>query len=195
MATQLSPDTERFWRQYLDAAPDASSARRWFYEAFRIGTTADDADDGALLITRGRKTATSSLLWEYEGQHKPLPQVGSLSILENGRDQPVCVVQTTELVTRPFREVDQLFAYDYGEWDRSLKTWPGVLAHLRAAVLTWPRGGSRDAPRLRALPRHLSAVRRGLIPSRLVLGGLHQRLDVTELESPRLIHARRHAVR
>ena len=123
MATQLSPDTERFWRQHLDAAPDASSARRWFYEAFRIGTTADDADDGALLITRGRKTATSSLLWEYEGQHKPLPQVGSLSILENGRDQPVCVVQTTELVTRPFREVDQLFAYDYGEWDRSLKTW------------------------------------------------------------------------
>ncbi|SVB33907.1 uncharacterized protein METZ01_LOCUS186761, partial [marine metagenome] len=24
VATQLSPDTERFWRQYLDAAPDAS---------------------------------------------------------------------------------------------------------------------------------------------------------------------------
>lgn len=123
MSTPLNPATESFWRQYLDAAPDASSARRWFYEAFRIGATADSADDGAVLITRGIKTATSSLLWEYEAQHKPLPQVGSLSILENGRHDPVCVVETTELVTQPFREVDQLFAYEYGEWDRSLKSW------------------------------------------------------------------------
>ena len=110
MSTPLNPATESFWRQYLDAAPDASSARRWFYEAFRIGTTADSADVGALLITRGIKTATSSLLWEYEALHKPLPQVGSLSILENGRDEPVCVVETTELLTRPFREIDELFA-------------------------------------------------------------------------------------
>ena len=49
--------------------------------------------------------------------------MGSLSIVENGRDQPACVVRTTRIETKPFREVDLRFAYDYGEWDRSLKTW------------------------------------------------------------------------
>ena len=32
-------------------------------------------------------------------------------------------MQTTQITTRPFREVGTHFAYDYGEWDRSLKTW------------------------------------------------------------------------
>ncbi|HJP30609.1 MAG: ASCH domain-containing protein [Candidatus Latescibacteria bacterium] len=123
MTAPLKPATERFWRQYLDTAPDADTAQRWFYQAFRLGVTADDADDGALLVGRGIKTAASSLLWRYEARHQPLPQVRSLSILENGRDEPVCVVRTTELVTRPFREIDLRFAYDNGEWDRSLKTW------------------------------------------------------------------------
>jgi|TARA_B100000809_G_C15005794_1_gene483155 uncharacterized protein YhfF len=123
MSTPLEPATEAFWRQYLDAAPDATAAQRWFYESFLIGTSVESGNEGALLISRGIKTTTSSLLWEYEAEHKPLPQVGSLSILKDGHEQAVCVVETTELVTRAFRDVDARFAYDYGEWDRTLKTW------------------------------------------------------------------------
>ena len=62
-------------------------------------------------------------MWEYEAAYKPLPKIGSLSIVENGRDEPVCVVKTTQIETKPFRYVDLKFAYDYGEWDRTRKTW------------------------------------------------------------------------
>ena len=123
MRTDLSPACQQMWQEYLDVVPDAEKAQRWFYGVLRLGATPESADDGALLISRGIKTARSSLLWEYEAEFRPLPQVGSLSIVENGRDQPVCVVKTTQVDTRPFREVDLRFAYDYGEWDRSLKTW------------------------------------------------------------------------
>ena len=124
MSTLLKPATERFWQTYLEEeAPDPAKARSWLYEAFKIGTTEEGADDGALLISRGIKTTTSSLLWEYEAAYKPLPKIGSLSIVENGRDEPVCVVKTTQIETKPFRDVDLKFAYDYGEWDRTLKTW------------------------------------------------------------------------
>ena len=123
MRTELNPASQQFWQEYLEKVSDAGKAQRWFYEVFNIGAAAQAAEDGALLISRGIKTATSSLLWSYEAQFKPLPQVGSLSIVENGRDQPVCVVKTTQVETKPFREIDLRFAYDYGEWDRSLKTW------------------------------------------------------------------------
>ena len=123
MLIPLKPAPERFWQQYLEESPDAAKTQNWLYEAFQIGSTPRGADEGAMLIVRGIKTTTSSLLWEYEAEYKPLPQVGSLSIVENGRDLPVCIVRTTELVTKPFREVDRRFAYEYGEWDRSLKTW------------------------------------------------------------------------
>lgn len=52
---------------------------------FRIGNTPEGANDGVALIKRGVKTATSSLLWTYEAFNKPLPEVGSLSIVTDMR--------------------------------------------------------------------------------------------------------------
>jgi uncharacterized protein YhfF len=52
------------------------------------------ADEGAALIKQEVKTATSSLLWTYEAVSKPLPEVGSLSIVTDGGGDPVCVVET-----------------------------------------------------------------------------------------------------
>src|SRR5262245_42457248 len=119
----LDAKAEAFWKAYLASLPDAKDAARRFYEVFRIGNTPEGADEGAALITQRVKTATSSLLWEYSAADKPLPEVGSLSIVTGGDGDPVCVVETTEVHIRGFAEVDAAFAYDYGEWDRSLKTW------------------------------------------------------------------------
>lgn len=127
MADSLKGATDRFWREYVDSGAAIDGAERWLYGAHRLGDdTAEDnnrADDLALLVTRGIKTATCALLWGYEASHTPLPQVGALSIIENGRDEPVCIMQTTEMQTRPFRDIDTRFAYDNAEWDRSIKTW------------------------------------------------------------------------
>jgi len=75
------------------------------------------------LILAGTKTTTSSLLWEYEKLSKPLPRIGSLSILEDGQGEPVCVVETIWLKVLPFKKIDADFAVAYGEWGDTLPAW------------------------------------------------------------------------
>jgi len=120
---RLDAKAEAFWQGYLASLLDAKDAVRRFYEVFQIGDTHEGADEGASLIKQGVKTATSSLLWTYETVNKPLPEVGSLSIVTDGAGDPVCVVETIAVDIKGFAEVDTVFAYDYGEWDRTLETW------------------------------------------------------------------------
>jgi uncharacterized protein YhfF len=120
---QLDAQTAAFWQAYLASLPQAEEAIRKFYEVFQIGNSPEAADAGAALIKQGVKTATSSLLWAYHAANKPLPEVGSLSIVTDGRGDPVCVVETIAVEIKGFAEVDPAFAYDYGEWDRTLETW------------------------------------------------------------------------
>ena len=47
----------------------------------------------------------------------------------DGRGQPRCVIETTEVTYRRFGEVDAAFAYEEGEGDRSLAYWRN--AHRR----------------------------------------------------------------
>ena len=121
--TQLDAKAAAFWKAYLATLPDANDAGRRFYEVFRIGNTPEGANEGAALITCGGKTATSSLLWSYEAENKPLPEIGSLSIVTDGAGNPVCVIETIAVNVRGFGAIDAGFAHDYGEWDRSLETW------------------------------------------------------------------------
>jgi len=119
---QLDAKADAFWKAYLASLPEAKDATRRFYEVFRIGNTPEGADEGAALIKQV-KTATSSLLWAYEAANKPLPEVGSLSMVTDGDGNPVCVVETIAVDIKGFAEVDAAFAYDYGEWDSTLETW------------------------------------------------------------------------
>jgi uncharacterized protein YhfF len=119
----IGPGARTLWRQYLQASSAAVDADQRFYEVFRIGDTEASATAGAEEILSGVKTATSALLFEYEASGRVPPTAGALSIVENGRRDPVCIVETTEVVILPFSEVDAGFARDYGEWDGSLATW------------------------------------------------------------------------
>jgi uncharacterized protein YhfF len=64
------PAIAAFWREFLASVPNATDAAARFYESFRIGDTTDSADAGAALILSGVKTATSSLLLEYQASSK-----------------------------------------------------------------------------------------------------------------------------
>lgn len=120
---QRSQPSAACWRAYLATLDDPQAAEARFHETFRIGDSAAGADEGARLIETGIKTATSSLLWDYEATGGTPPFVGALSIVEDGQGRPRCIVETTEANIVPFHAVDAHFAYDYGEWDRTLATW------------------------------------------------------------------------
>src|SRR5262249_47813932 len=120
---QRDAKTEAFWQAYLTSLPHAEDALHRFYEVFQIGNSPEAADDGATLIKQGVKTATSSLLWTSQATNKPLPVVGSLSIVTDGHGNPVCVVETSAVELKAFAEVDAASAYAYGAWERTLETW------------------------------------------------------------------------
>lgn len=118
----LKPQTAAFWSAFLRSVDEPAAAAR-FYEVFQVGEGGADADHGARAILDGRKTATSSLIWEYEAQGRRPPTVGALSIVEDGSGKPVCVVETTWLEVMAFDAVDPSLARDYGEWDGTLEAW------------------------------------------------------------------------
>ncbi len=121
--SSMPPAVRDFWAEFLAQTDDPDDAEARFFEAFKVGDTQDAANEGARLILSGAKTATSSLLWDYEAAGTLPPAEGAISIVMNGRNEPVCVVETTWLAVLPFAEADEQFARDYGEWDGTLATW------------------------------------------------------------------------
>jgi uncharacterized protein YhfF len=75
----LNAATQAFWAKFLQSRTNPSATAKLLCEAFRIGDSEQSADEGARLILSGAKTTTSSLLWEYNKQGKPLPLVGSFN--------------------------------------------------------------------------------------------------------------------
>lgn len=114
---------DEFWSAFLasrfrELPPDLS-----YYEAFCFGNGADMADRLAALVRSGVKTATSALLREFEESGRRPPHPGDLSVVLDGAGRPVCVIETIESSTIPFDQVDESFAVDYGEGDRTLEWW------------------------------------------------------------------------
>ena len=90
------------------------------YEAWAFG---DDADELARLVLIGRKTAAASAYPLYAIEGEPLPQAGEYSVILNGSDQAVCIIQTTRVTVLPFDQVPSSHAAREGEGDLSLAAW------------------------------------------------------------------------
>ena len=113
-----------FWDEFLNCPSCPANAEDLFMESFQIGSNEAEADEGARLILSGEKTATSALLWEIEQEQRIMPEVGVLSVVENGSGKPVCVIQTTWVDTIRFADIDADFARDYAETsDGSIDAW------------------------------------------------------------------------
>ena len=85
---------------------------------FAFGDNPALADQLLELVITGFKTATCST--EDEPNTSTL---GERWIVLDGRGEPRCVIETTEVTYRRFNEVDASFARDEGEGDRSLAYW------------------------------------------------------------------------
>lgn len=135
---------EAYWQGYLDTLPDNSPIRKEKYETERFGDSSRLADELGALVANETKTATCSALWEYEAEGSPLPRAGEKLIVLDGKDEPLCIIETIEVEVRPYDEVDAGFAYEEGEGDRSLKYWRE--AHWNFFSCTLPKIGREPAP-------------------------------------------------
>lgn len=117
------PKIEAFWYDYIQTLSDDVKVPPEMPEAWGFGDSPEMAEELGRLVLEGIKTATASAVWEYEATNESLPQVGDLSIILDGQGEPLCIIETVEVMVRPYNEVDPQFAYDEGEGDRSLTYW------------------------------------------------------------------------
>lgn len=85
---------------------------------FAFGDGPDLADKLVELVIKGVKTATCSTEDEPNTSSP-----GEQWVVLDGRGEPRCVIESTEITYRRYNEVDSDFAHDEGEGDRSLACW------------------------------------------------------------------------
>ena len=128
-----------YWQKFLSVLPPDSPYHTQTYIAEAWGDSPEMADELGDLIARGIKTATCSALWEWQSEGKPIPLVGQVTIALDGRGEPLCIVETTEVTVQKYNEVDSEFAQAEGEGDFSLDYWRD--AHKKYFSRTLPKIG------------------------------------------------------
>jgi uncharacterized protein YhfF len=92
---------------------------RWCdLETFTFGDGPELAEWLGALVLEGRKTATC---WAAEDGQQT--EVGKFMVMLDGEGRPRAVIETLELTQSRFDEVDELFAFEEGEGDRTLAYW------------------------------------------------------------------------
>jgi uncharacterized protein YhfF len=118
------------WRAYAGAhpsrrLPDAPSAVECF------GDSAALADELLALVLAGTKRATAALADDFAEAGEALPRIGGHGVACDGAGRPRAVLRTVELRLGPLASVDDAFAWDEGEGDRTRADWlAGHLAYF-----------------------------------------------------------------
>lgn len=89
----------------------------------QFGDTPELADELLALVMQGQKRATCELQRWFQFHNQPIPAVGDHWIILDGSGIERCIVQTTRVDFCTVAEVDEAFAWDEGEGDRSLAFW------------------------------------------------------------------------
>lgn len=86
-----------------------------------FGDSVELADELIHLVLHGPKRATASLVLEYVDE--PVPAVGDLWIATDGARRPRVLLESTDVRIGPLSSVDDSFAWDEGEGDRTRASW------------------------------------------------------------------------
>lgn len=119
MGKEKTSVTNNYWAEFTAA----SGTTGVDYTVVAFGDTAEMADELAELVLSGTKRATASLARDYVSGDEPMPQVGDFVVIVDGEGAPRCIWRTTEVVVKPLIGVDDAFAWDEGEGDRTRDSW------------------------------------------------------------------------
>lgn len=121
---------QAFWRRYLDET--GALAGNGYQDLTCFGDSVELADELIHLVLVGQKRATASSVDEFEHEGEPLPRVGDRWIACDGTGTPRAVIETVEVRIGPLSSVDDRFAWDEGEGDRTRADWlRGHTAYFR----------------------------------------------------------------
>jgi uncharacterized protein YhfF len=112
-------EIERFWLDYQKACNPQVAG----FGAAAFGTTRALADEHATLICEGTKRAHATLERDFEAEGDELPRPGDHLVVLDGSGVPRAILRTGHVERRYFNEVDDEFAFECGEGDRTLAWW------------------------------------------------------------------------
>jgi len=112
-----------YWAEFVHSLATHDPRRAAKPDAFGFGGEGELADELAALVLAGKKRATASLPAEYTSLNESLPKAGDLSIILDGKGNPVAIIERTSVDLVPFQAVDEEFAAYEGEGDGSLRYW------------------------------------------------------------------------
>lgn len=119
----MTSNVDRYWAQYLGSLPPDGRRPAGHASPAAFGITWDDARAIATLVKDGTKTASGGLVWSNEADGKPGSRPGDLWIVIASPDEPVCIIETTEVRVIPYDEVPEEYAWQGGEGDRTMADW------------------------------------------------------------------------
>lgn len=108
------------WDDYVTAHPEYADETPPV-DAF--GDSPTMADELLGFVLDGPKRATAGFVEDYASDNEPLPVVGSHWVVTDGSGTPRAVVRYTDVRTGRLDSVDDRFAWDEGEGDRTRDSW------------------------------------------------------------------------
>lgn len=117
--------TDEFWRGYRKAA----GLHHDDYDVVAFGDRPEMASELAELTVAGIKRATAGLVRQFGPDGEAPPVAGGYVVLLDGANRPRAIWRTTEIRIGPLNSVDERFAWDEGEGERTRDWW--LAAHRR----------------------------------------------------------------
>lgn len=119
----MDSQSRAYLNQYLSALLPEKRKSYQKFDAYYFCADKENANICANLVLKGDKRATAGLLWSYEDENEPLPDIGQLTVVTNWDKEPQCIIETTSIEVKAFQDVDAEFAFEEGEGDKSLEYW------------------------------------------------------------------------
>ena len=109
-----------FWNTFLKETNRDANLK--YYDCFYFGHTEELANELLKLVLKGNKKATSSSRYAFEIEKQSLPRVGDFNIVTDWDGLPYCVIETTNVIVLPFKEMTYDICKREGE-DDNLESW------------------------------------------------------------------------
>ena len=116
---EKTPEVRAFWSAFRAAGGPAHDE----YDVIAFGDSPKMAGELAALVLNGPKRATAGLLRDFTVNGEAMPRVSGFVVVVDGAGKPVLVWRTAEVRVGPLFSVDEAFAWDEGEGDRTRADW------------------------------------------------------------------------
>jgi len=115
---------EYLWNDFLAQTP--TNKIKKVPPSFYFCDNKKDANECAVLVSKGIKQATATSLWWFDKNNEALPIVGDQFIVTDWDGHATSIIETIKIEKVPYNEITPEFAETEGEGDKSLAYWKKV---------------------------------------------------------------------